>query len=42
VVEVNFTVEKPGPYRLRAATTDLAGRSTVVWKEFRVVSANRR
>jgi hypothetical protein len=29
---LHFT--KPGHYRLRAATTDLAGRSAVVWKEF--------
>jgi hypothetical protein len=36
VVEVQFAVEQPGRYRLRAATTDLAGRSTVVWKELRV------
>jgi len=36
VVETKFVVEQPGRYRLRAATTDLAGRSTVVWKEFKV------
>lgn len=36
VVEMKFAVEQPGRYRLRAATTDLAGRSTVVWKGFRV------
>lgn len=35
-IETQFTVEQPGHYRLRAATTDLAGRSTVVWKEFNV------
>jgi len=35
VVETRFAVEQPGRYRLRAATTDLAGRSTVVWKEFK-------
>ncbi len=29
-------LEQPGRDRLRAATTDLAGRSTVVWKEFEV------
>ena len=33
-VETRFTLSQPGHYRLRAATTDLAGRSTVVWKEF--------
>lgn len=34
--EVSATLHfaKPGHYRLRAATTDLAGRSAVVWKEF--------
>ena len=36
VVELEFRVEQPGRYRLRAATTDLAGRSTVVWKELKV------
>jgi len=36
VVETQFTVEQPGRYRLRTATTDLMGRSTVVWKEFEV------
>lgn len=36
VIELEFRVEKPGRYRLRAATTDLAGRSTVVWREFNV------
>ncbi len=33
-VETRFALSKPGHYRLRAATTDLAGRSTVVCKEF--------
>jgi hypothetical protein len=36
MIETQFTVEQPGRYRLRAATTDLAGRSMVVWKEFQV------
>jgi hypothetical protein len=36
VVETQFAVEQPGRYRLRAATTDVAGRSTVVWKEITV------
>ncbi|MBI2924298.1 MAG: hypothetical protein HYY24_01185 [Verrucomicrobia bacterium] len=36
VVEVPVRFEKPGVYRLRAATTDLAGRSTVVWKTVRL------
>ena len=35
-VEAQFAVEQPGRYRLRAATTDLAGRSAVVWNEINV------
>ena len=35
LVETRFALEQPGRYRLRAATADLAGRSTVVWKELR-------
>jgi len=31
-VETRFQIEKGGRYRLRASTVDLAGRSTVVWK----------
>jgi len=31
-VETKFQIEKAGRYRLRASTVDLAGRSTVVWK----------
>jgi hypothetical protein len=30
-VEVHFPLERPGSYRLRAATVDMAGRSTVSW-----------
>ncbi len=33
-VEINFPIGQPGEYRLRAATADLAGRTSVVWKEF--------
>jgi hypothetical protein len=36
IVETKFVVEQPGRYRLRAATTALAGRSAVVWKAFKV------
>ena len=36
-VEIDFTVPKPGNYRLRAATADVAGRSRVVWKEISVL-----
>ncbi len=32
-IEVKFEINKPGNYRLRAATVDIAGRSTVVWKD---------
>lgn len=35
-VELRFKVEKPGIYRLRAATADLAGRSTVVWQKIEI------
>lgn len=31
-VEIQFAIRQPGRYRLRAATVDLAGRTTVVWK----------
>jgi hypothetical protein len=31
-VQVRFTIARPGRYRLRAATVDTDGRSTVVWK----------
>ncbi|MCX6623246.1 MAG: hypothetical protein NTY38_19710, partial [Acidobacteria bacterium] len=30
-VEMRFPISRPGSYRLRAATVDLAGRTTVVW-----------
>jgi hypothetical protein len=33
LVAATLRFEKAGHYRLRAATTDLAGRSTVVWQE---------
>lgn len=36
LVQTRFRLEEPGDYRLRAATTDLAGRSAVVWKALRV------
>jgi hypothetical protein len=35
-VEVRFAVDQAGRYRLRAATTDLTGRSAVAWKTFSV------
>ena len=31
-VELKFKIEKPGSYRLKVSTSDLAGRSTVVWE----------
>ncbi|MEA3479097.1 MAG: hypothetical protein U9R60_13005, partial [Bacteroidota bacterium] len=35
-VEIKFTIDRPGNYRLRAATTDVTGRSSVVWKEIHI------
>lgn len=35
-VSATLHIEKPGRYRLRAATTDLAGRSTVVWTDLEI------
>jgi len=35
-VEIKFNINKPGNYRLRVSTTDVAGRSTVVWKDIKV------
>jgi len=35
-VEMRFTVRDAGRYRLRAATVDMAGRTTVVWKDITV------
>jgi len=35
-VEIQFAIRQPGKYRLRAATADLAGRTTVVWKSIAV------
>jgi hypothetical protein len=35
-VEINFRIERPGNYRLRIATVDLAGRTAVVWKAITV------
>jgi hypothetical protein len=31
-------LDRPGTYRLRAATVDLAGRTVVVWKRFTVAA----
>jgi hypothetical protein len=36
-VETRFSIEKAGRYRLRASTVDVAGRSTVVWKNLAIV-----
>ncbi len=35
-VEIVFKIEKPGNYRLRAAVSDLAGRTAVVWNAITV------
>lgn len=32
-IEIKFIIELPGNYRLRISTSDVAGRSTVVWKD---------
>ena len=34
-VDVDFQLNRPGDYRLRAATVDTAGRSTVTWTPLR-------
>jgi len=34
--EIKFIIPKSGNYRLRVSTTDVAGRSTVVWKDIKV------
>ena len=35
-VEIRFGLERPGNYRLRAATVDMAGRTAVVWETITV------
>ena len=35
-VKIGFTLNRPGNYRLRAATVDMAGRTAVVWKTITV------
>ncbi|MCB1125325.1 MAG: hypothetical protein KDM81_02435 [Verrucomicrobiae bacterium] len=35
-VEMRFTLVRPGQYRLRTSTVDMAGRTTTVWKSIRV------
>jgi hypothetical protein len=37
LVQVAFSVSQPGQYRLRAATVDMAGRTSVVWTPLSVV-----
>lgn len=39
-VEIELPPLPPGAYRLRAAAADVAGRSAVVWREFRIESPN--
>ena len=39
-VEIEFKIGRPGQYRLRAATVDLAGRTTLVWRNISVGSTN--
>ncbi|MCP5527005.1 MAG: hypothetical protein H7A47_09390 [Verrucomicrobiales bacterium] len=35
-VETTFVLDRPGEYRLRASTVDLAGRTAIVWESIRV------
>ena len=35
-VEIRFSLERPGNYRLRAATVDMVGRTAVVWETITV------
>lgn len=35
-LEIDFRIDVPGEYRLRAATVDLSGRTSVVWKSISV------
>ena len=35
-VEIRFSLKRPGNYRLRAATVDMAGRTAVEWKTITV------
>ena len=34
--EIKFNIDKPGNYRLKVSTSDLAGRSKVVWKKIKI------
>jgi len=35
--EIKFNIDKPGNYRLKVSTSDLAGRSKVVWKNIKIL-----
>jgi hypothetical protein len=35
-VELKFSIDKPGKYRLKISAADMAGRSSVVWKEINI------
>lgn len=35
-VEIKFNIDRPGNYRLKVSTSDLAGRSKVIWKEINI------
>lgn len=39
-VTIKFSVSKPGDYRLRVSTSDMAGRSIVVWKNIHISKSN--
>ncbi|MCK5457383.1 MAG: hypothetical protein KAI45_09685, partial [Melioribacteraceae bacterium] len=34
--EIKFNIDKPGNYKLKVSTSDLAGRSKVVWKKITI------
>ncbi len=35
--KIKFNIDKPGNYRLKVSTSDLAGRSKVVWKDIKIL-----
>jgi len=40
-VRTVFSLDRPGRYRLRVSTVDLAGRTSTIWRSIDVVSDNR-
>ena len=39
-VEIRFSLNRPGDYRLRAATVDMAGRTAVAWETITISNEN--